>query len=55
MFLEAFFLFFFFPAVIGNLLLWFGKEAMSTLPGAIKKFKKKNYKLSASLLSSFVT
>lgn len=54
MFLEAFFSFSFFPAVIGNLLLWFGKEAMSTLPGVIKKFKK-NYKLSASLLSSFVT
>lgn len=29
----------FFPAVIGYLLLWFGKEAMSTLPLVIKKFR----------------
>lgn len=43
------FFFFFFSAVIGNLLLWFGKEAMSTLPLVIKEFRK-NFELSASLL-----
>lgn len=30
----------FFPAVIGNLLLWFGKEAVSTLPLVIKEFRE---------------
>lgn len=32
--------FFFFPAMIGNLLLWFGKEAMSTLAVVIKEFRE---------------
>ena len=34
------FFFFFFPAMIGNLLLWFGKEAMSTLAVVIKEFRE---------------
>lgn len=39
--MVLFFLFFyFFPVVIGNLLLWLGKEVMSTLPLVIKEFRK---------------
>lgn len=31
---------FFFPKAIGSLLLWFGREAMSTLPLVIKEFRE---------------
>lgn len=41
----------FVPAVIGNLILWFGKKAMSTLP-LVEKEVQRNSELSASMLSN---